>query len=117
MGIYIKGMEMPKSCPCELTGVGYDLYCSFVYGIPKRVREYYECCENGTRPDWCPLIEVSEPHGRLIDEKHICDKIRPLIENPYCYNRLQVISETLGNCLQIVRDAPTIIPESKEGET
>jgi hypothetical protein len=20
-----------------------------------------------TRPDWCPLVEVKEPHGRLID--------------------------------------------------
>lgn len=23
-GIYIQGMEMPKSCPCELIGIGYD---------------------------------------------------------------------------------------------
>lgn len=67
MAILIKGMEMPKSCPCELVGVGYDMYCSFVHGIPAMVREYDECCEKGTRPDWCPLIEVPEPHGRLID--------------------------------------------------
>jgi len=62
----------------------------------------------------CVIFPVPD-HGRLIDEKDVCDKIRPLIENPYCYNRLQVISETLGNCLQIVRDAPTIIP-AEEGE-
>lgn len=67
MGVYIKGMEMPKSCPCKLVGVGYDMHCAFVSGIPSRVREYYECCEKGTRPNWCPLVDVPAPHGDLID--------------------------------------------------
>lgn len=67
MGVYIIGMEMPESCPCELVGVGYDLYCSFTSGIPSRMREYVECCEKETRPDWCPLVHVP-PHGRLIIE-------------------------------------------------
>jgi hypothetical protein len=100
-------MEMPPNCAeCPLKkymickGNNPPTICvnGYVNEIPK--------C--GIIPD-CPLIPVP-PHGRLIDEKYICDKIRPLIENPYCYNRLQVISETLGSCLQIVRDAPTIIP-------
>lgn len=67
MGVYIKGMEMPKRCPCGLVGVGYDLYCSFTSGIPLRMREYRECCEKETRPDWCPIGDVPAPHGRLID--------------------------------------------------
>ena len=66
MSVYIKGMEMPTSCPCELLGIGYDLYCSFAAGIPARVKEYYECCQNGTKPSWCPLVPVP-PHGDLID--------------------------------------------------
>lgn len=66
MSILIKGMEMPTSCPCELLGIGYDLHCSFAGGIPARVKEYYECCQNGTRPSWCPLIHVP-PHGPLVD--------------------------------------------------
>ena len=56
--ILIKNMKIPESCPCKLVGVGYDMYCSFAFGIPARVKQYYECCENGTRPDWCPLFEV-----------------------------------------------------------
>lgn len=63
MGIYIKGMEMPKKCygcfqeyhpvnllsgTCKLTGESTD---GFAY----------------KRREDCPLIEVSEPHGRLID--------------------------------------------------
>ena len=60
---------MPKSCPCELVGVGYDMYCSFAFGIPERVKQYGECCEKETRPEWCPLVEI-KPHGRvIIDEK------------------------------------------------
>lgn len=110
--VAIKNAVVPPSCYfCPMTNDGFYL-C--------KANNPYEMLEDDCeerRPDWCPLIEIQEPHGRLIDEKDICDKIRPLIENPYCYNRLQVISETLGNCLQIVRDAPTIIPASEEGET
>lgn len=105
MGVYIKDVEIPESCPCVFVGVGYDLCCSFVYGIPKRVREYYECCENGTRPDWCPLIEVSEPHGDLIDR----DKLRAkeFIHDGDAY--AVVMSRD-------IRNAPTVIPASEEGE-
>ena len=67
MSVVFKGMDMPKSCPCKLVGVGYDLYCSFTSGIPSRMREYVECCGKETRPDWCPLAEIPTPHGRLID--------------------------------------------------
>ena len=91
--LLIKGMEMPK--------VGGKIITIYADG-----RVLYD-------GGYIKAVHVP-PHGRLIDEKDICDKIRPLIENPYCYNRLQVISETLGNCLQIVSDAPTIIPASEE---
>ena len=58
MSILIPDMKMPKSCPCELVGIGYDRYCSFTFGIPARVKQYGECCESRTKPDWCPLIEA-----------------------------------------------------------
>lgn len=66
--LLIKGMKMPKSCPCELVGVGYDMYCTFAYGVPSRVLEYYECCEKETRPEWCPLVEGT-PHGKWSDKQ------------------------------------------------
>ena len=106
MSVYID-MEMPKRCgECPCFHAENPMYCQAVKADKnKKIIAPY----GKPRPEWCPLISVPA-HGRLVDEKDICDKIRPLIENPYCYNRLQVISETLGNCLQIVRDAPTIIP-------
>lgn len=57
MGIYIKGMEMPRFC--------YD--CFFRPGLCKE-RDFYSFDgENKlTRPRNCPLIELP-PHGRLID--------------------------------------------------
>ena len=62
-------MEMPKSCPCELAG-GYDIHlpCFASHGIPKRCKEFDECVEKGTKPDWCPFVCVlPEGHGRLVD--------------------------------------------------
>ena len=107
-------IEMPKNCNgCPLHFYEGQGICSCCVLPTIEDDEILKPWKN-KRKD-CPLVPI-QPHGRLIDEKDICDKIRPLIENPYCYNRLQVISETLGNCLQIVRDAPTIIP-AEEGET
>ena len=119
MGVYIKGMEMPTSCPCELLGIGYDLSCSFaVGGIPARVKEYYECCQNGTRPSWCPLVYVP-PHGRLIDADAVTAKLKRHREYHSDGSKSgAAISNGIGQCLDIIngKDAPTIIPE-EEGET
>lgn len=57
MGIYIKGMKKkPKDCKACFLGL-YD-------------RQAY--CRNGEQ-SLCPLIEVKEPHGRLIDIDKIMD--------------------------------------------
>ena len=70
-------MEMPQSCPCELAG-GYDipLPCFAGHGIPKRCKEFDECVENGTKPDWCPFIcQLPEGHGRLVDAEILRAKL------------------------------------------
>lgn len=62
-------MEMPQSCPCELAG-GYDipLPCFAGRGVPKRCKEFDECVEKGTKPDWCPFVcALPEKHGNLVD--------------------------------------------------
>lgn len=63
MGVYIKGMEMPKNCyECDDMFLLSTIRC--------------ECCEFGLneRPPECPLTEVSEPHGRLIDADAVMRK-------------------------------------------
>lgn len=51
MSILIRGMEMPERCGACFLRVG---------GCKQRI--YME-----QRPKGCPLVEVKEPHGRLID--------------------------------------------------
>ena len=112
MAILIKDMEMPKSCPCELVGIGYDMYCAFVHGIPARVKEYDECCEKGIRPDWCPAIEVREPHGRLIDADAFISTIRPLCkEDKFAVCTFETVKRLM---VEHINNAPTIIPASEE---
>ena len=66
MGVYIKGMEMPKDCTeCKIKY--FDKFCYPHCGITKLLIAY-----SRTKSD-CPLTEVPEPHGRLID----ADKLTP----------------------------------------
>ena len=84
MGVYIKGMEMPKVCgECKmhfLSGDGY-VCCLITDRVPKRVGKFadsktdldfrWSSIMQVERPKWCPLIEVPEPHGDLIDREKI----------------------------------------------
>lgn len=65
MGIYIKsGARIPKCCA----------ECRYMYGA------VFCVCAQGKAKEWryrdrrhedCPLVEIKEPHGRLIDENAI----------------------------------------------
>lgn len=110
MGVYVKDVTAPKNCTgciavhyyvsmvgdagmlCEVTGLSMD--------------DYY----SGGRPDWCPLIEVPEPHGRLID----ADKLKA--DNPR-HMSADVPYVTEITVEEIIDEAPTIIPATAEGET
>jgi len=95
MGIYIKGMEMPKSCwHCEFCRDGFDEYA-----------EHYDYCvaldmniliSQTERHENCPLVEVP-PHGRLIDADELKQKMH------YDAFDWLVLNES------DVDDAPTII--------
>ena len=61
MGVYIKGMKMPKNCvECKIRS--YDAnageeYCPFSQIV---------CLSIGIQ-DNCPLVEVPEPHKKLVE--------------------------------------------------
>lgn len=70
MSILVKGMEMPKSCySCLLKRRnGMDIVCPVT-------QEMFSVADVNIlfyRLDSCPLIEVPEPHGRLIDADALC---------------------------------------------
>ena len=74
MTVLIKNIEQPKDNSCS--------YCFFYRGYscgatpPDKTTERdkgYICRQFvypegiDSRPEWCPLVEIPEPHGRLID--------------------------------------------------
>ena len=100
MSVYIKGMEMPKSCescPCKTADAFGGLVCQATGYIPLRK-------VNQDRPDACPLVPVPE-HGRLIDADAI-----PWIEGRDEQDNPAYL--LIKKCVDVL---PTIIP-AKEGE-
>ena len=97
MGVYIKGMEMPKNCG------GCPLRASCVHRI------YLEY-----RPDYCPLIGIP-PHGRLIDADAIEKKSDLTIANMADWESIVDAVNNIINCWELIKNAPTIIP-AEEGE-
>lgn len=111
MGVYIKGMEMPKSClNCFLSRSG----CRAVL---KRMR----AMEAGTwipanyRHDDCPLVPVPN-HGDLIDREALINDMANMI--PWAVESPEEIAmvDGLSAGYEAVKDAPTVI-EAEEGET
>ena len=66
MSFFIKGMEIPKRCGlCPCFHAEHPMYCQAVKADKeKRIVAPYEL----PRPDWCPLVEVKEFHGDLVDK-------------------------------------------------
>lgn len=66
MSIIIKDMEMPKNCTlCDSIGLNVAIGCPVMTGI------------NGRATD-CPLAELPEKHGRLIDADDVKNRMIPL---------------------------------------
>ena len=110
MSILINGMKMPQSCSnCNWSRYSFpNAWCSMTHH-----KVDIEVAKNG-RPDDCPLIEVPEPHGRLIDAnamfKDICDSINEMTAIGVAVDG-QWLWDKLNDAL---KNAPTIIPASEE---
>ena len=94
MGVYIKGMEMPKACVVCPCACEFDGSCH-ITGYKPTFAEWYE---DGVKD--CPLVPVS-PHGRLID----ADALN-YSNTDYCGNHLVYLVD--------IDDAPTIIPAEED---
>lgn len=68
MGVYIKGVEMPKNC-------GYCKFHRPFYHTQFCVILDKNCSSWKEQKAWCPLTEVPEPHGRLIDADALADDL------------------------------------------
>lgn len=131
MSVIIKGMKMPKRC----FGTSYDSErderhehcedcpCLDSLMIDTDTRQRYGWCniesvngdekptrllENDERPEWCPLIEVPTPHGRLIDADAFDNRVREageMVEEELTADFKDGVQATLW----ILKQVPTVI--------
>ena len=102
MSVLVKGMEMPENCAvCEFHGRMDDPMVAQHWC--KKTGENILTPYKGRGKD-CPLGEFPEQHGRLGD----LDRLEQMFADMPFYSA--------EDAAQIIRLAPTIIPESWEGE-
>ena len=118
MSVLIKGIEMPKSCidcPCSLN----MFFCRALDGREVTDRTGIEFKEDGivvSRPDWCPLVEMPEEHGDLIDVDKLLKTLgKQCIEAEKC-NAMGVHTVLTALVVPVVASQPTIIGAERNGE-
>ena len=117
MGIYINGMRMPENCikcPMQFGGMCHVMPAEV---DESRVAPTVEEALKQGKPNWCPLVEVSEPHGDLIDRDAFrtdygmgehCDKCENNSKScDFIYSKMDFCGW--------LDDAPTVIPR-EDGE-
>ena len=113
MGIYIKGRKyMPENCAmCPLCHRNFDgnetrLAC---YALKKW------CDENIDRLSDCPLVEVPEPHGRLIDADALMNIFADrLVKVSERYGINSAVAGAVSGAMKLLDLQPTVI--EAEGE-
>jgi len=134
MAILIKGMEMPKTCnDCPLHELFFafgkqNIVCSPTGHALGGIDEKH--LKESRNAGYCPLIEVPEPHGRLIDAdalaedlKRQCEevfKIDVVSPDDFWITRDQAYNERLWKTwcesfYKYLESRPTVIPASEEG--
>ena len=92
MSIYIKNAKIPKCCAeCPFDTFADDMH----YCTTKQLstEDYWEC-----RPPFCPLTEVPEPHGRLIDADALADDLEAsIIELDKVYKAIVHVEPFFGD--------------------
>ena len=117
MGVCVKGMYLPPSCYfCPMTNDGFYL-CK----ANNPYKQLEDDCEE-RRPNWCPLIEVTEPHGRLIDAdalKKVVASAKHMDADIYdgrlFYSDHLCVGADYDDVCKAIDETPTIIQASRGG--
>ena len=75
---------------------------------------YKESIDFSRRPDWCPLVELPEKHGRLIDGDELWEEMTKYTDNEgakmsFGENDNMICRDSILYAIEL---APTIIPQS-----
>lgn len=93
MSILIKGAKKPRNCEQCFLSEYEGIVCSVTNeSITRSIDEDI--------PSWCPLVEVPEPHGRLIDADEL--------------NHEYYKSPSYLNLCNTINAAPTVIEAEEE---
>lgn len=107
-GIYIPGMEVPKTC-CYCPLMGYDPDREWFDSMARTGAHICvltgELIDNTKREDHCPLVPVPE-HGDLIDRDEYVVMLR--LKRARC--GVGYTSNAITMCVKDANDMPTIIP-------
>lgn len=127
MSVLIKGMEMPKNCDECLYSSWENFYQIYVCNATRKYEpvlfDKKQVKSTNTvrsgRADNCPLVEVSTPHGRLIDADALMDTLQELFDErcedaKFSGNRSACV--TWNDAIYHIKSAPTIIEAEGEQE-
>lgn len=119
MSVFIKDMEMPENCIYldEKANTKFCFFCNH--------DDTPFCAYRGAglgiedeRPDWCPLVEVPTPHGRLIDEENVKNAIYErlkILQTHEAYMRKHGDIDLLG-VMPYIAKIPTVIEAERRNE-
>ena len=111
MNVLIRGMKMPSECrKCFMMDYGTmtgETYCE-VNG--KTLAENYRPIEFDGRPDWCPLVELPEKHGRLIDADALMNIFADrLTKVSVRYGIDSAVAGAISGAMKLLDVQPTVI--------
>ena len=90
MGVIIKNMEMPENCSrCDFIKLNAAVRCFLFTGVNGRAKD-------------CPLVEISTPHGRLIDADELKKGYPHDADWEYPVNTNEYVSESIDNAQTVV---------------
>ena len=108
MNILVKGMKMPWNCiVCPMQFVGMCYVQQPEVDDPRVAHTTDQCV---SRASWCPLVEIPDGHGRLID----ADALKSYMEECKGENAMAIYAT--GYARGFIDKAPTIIPSDNDGE-
>jgi len=116
MSVIVKGLAMPESCEycffCMYMNCGQDV--DYWCGIDNRPIENINIAK---RLEDCPLVEMPEKHGRLIDENDVIDAIHERLHDLQMHKefvRKHGDVDLLGVMPYIAKIRPVIEAEGSE---
>ena len=117
--VAIKNIDLPKSCyecPCF-----YETEGAFFDGCQVMQSDFVGVDFERGRPDWCPLVDIPTPHGRLIDaDQMLADESEAFMSAQLKLTDewTKLTNEVIHKKLQmLLADTPTVIEAEGQEDT